>query len=169
VSDLTRTTREEVEAQEAFEAQEGIKQTIRRMRYQWAVLAGQLYDFHKRRLWEKLGYETVGDWMASPDIDLEYRQTYILIQVYREWVHKQGFSVEEVGRLNLSRLQVVTPAVQNRRISAKEAFADVESLSRTDLRERYQGLATIEQRLEATEEATYFTCPSCGSRVKRRE
>lgn len=168
MSDIVpRASTEEVEAREAFYAQEEIKTIIRRLRSGWIELAGHLYHFHRNRYWAKLKYSSVGEWLADPDIDIEWRQAYQMMQIYRVWVQQRGLE-EEVRELPISALQIVSGPVEKGRVPPKEALADVESLSRIDLRRRYGGLGTIENHLEATEEAPFFTCSACGSRVRRR-
>jgi hypothetical protein len=164
---VPRASREELEAREAHLAQERIKTIVRAMRRSWIELAGHLYHFHQHRYWKALGHDSIGDWLADPDIDIQWRYAYEMIQIYRIWIDKRDME-DRVRELPVSKLQVVSGAVEKGRIDPEEALADVESLSRGDLRERYNGLSTIEDKLEATEETAYFRCHACGSRVRRR-
>lgn len=166
---LERPTHEELEGKEAFQEEQAIRQTIQRMRHEWVVLAGQLYHFHQHERWKDLGIPTFMEWLQGPEIDLEWRTVYTLLQVYKEFIERRHLPIERLGPIPVSKLHVVVSAVAKNRLSVDEALADAESLSRTDLREKYQGLSVIEDRLsEGTRDMAFYTCPTCGSSVRRR-
>lgn len=167
MADVVAATSQEVAAA-AFEAEQAIKATIRRMRAEWVLLAQQLYDFTHAEQWRHLGHESVTAWLASPDIALGYRHVYGLIEIHRELVLERGVSQELLAELPVSKVRDVLPAVRTGRATLEEALSDAEVLGREDLRERYSGISTVDEPLNADRETEWTTCQSCGSRIKVR-
>jgi hypothetical protein len=87
----------------------------------WVDMASGLYEFSSEQLWRTLGHDSFEAWLADPVIDLS-----------RSWVFT----------LNPSKLQDVLPVVRKRALPVGNVLADVESLSRGDLRERYRSGGT---------------------------
>jgi hypothetical protein len=163
-------TRQEAESQEAFDREVEIKQMIHHIRTSWIELAAKLYDFMEAEHWRSLGHDSVQEWMAQADVGLEWRQVYAYIQAYREWIVKRNVDPSRVADIAIGRLREVTPAVQRGLMATEDALADAESLSVNDLRDRYKNVkVAVESALDADTEPRYFTCSSCGSRVRRRE
>lgn len=161
-------TREESDASVAFSAEQEIKQTIKRMKADWIVLAQQLYEFVEAEHWRALGYDSIGEWMASPEIDLEYRQMYVYMEIYRDLVIAKKVKPERLGELQVSRVREVVGAVRKGLVPVKEALNDAESLGRQDLREKYAGATVIDRPFNAKSEPKWHICQACGSRVRSR-
>lgn len=154
----------------AYAAEDGIKETLENLRHGWARLAGQLYDFQHRRLWEALGFLTYEEWLASPDIDLSRREVYSLVEAWRELVVQRGVAPKELEQLQVSKVRAVLPAVRQGRAELGEALADVRVLSKADLIEKYEGRPgtgpVTGGHFDAGAEDEWSTCSSCGSRYR---
>lgn len=105
----------------------------------WIALAGQFYDFFEGKMWTDLGCETFNEWLGQPQIELGRTQVYGLIEAYREFVIERDVDPAELGGFDHSKLTVVLPAVRSGEVTLEEALSDCESLSRSDLRAKYQG------------------------------
>ena len=103
----------------------------------WVALAGYLYEFNGEQMWSALGYETFNDWLATPEIDLGRSQVFSLIEAYRELIVERGVDPEELSKLDVSKIAVVLPAIRSGEVDLETALADCETLSRSDLREKY--------------------------------
>lgn len=134
------------------------------IRQAWVILASRLYEFHDDRAWEVLGHDSFGEWLAGPDVDIGYRQAMRLIEAYREMTVERGISAEKLELADVTKVAVVLPAVRRGDVSAEDALADAQTLSRSDLAEKYGGNPNA--RLDAESEPELHACPECG-RVHR--
>jgi hypothetical protein len=94
------------------------------------------------QLWKTLGHDSFEAWLADPVIDLSRSWVFTLVSVYSELVVLQKVPEESLRGLNPSKLQDVLPVVRKRALPVGNVLADVESLSRGDLRERYRSGGT---------------------------
>jgi len=158
---------QEVSADHAFEVEARIRTTVHRLQQDWIALAVDLYEFQDAKLWKDLGHVSFEEWLASPDIDLDRRTVYGLIQLYREYVILRNVEPERLERVQVSKAQDVLPAVRREDVTVEEALSDAESLSRTDIREKYYSPngRKPDAKLEATEEESFERCPACGQRM----
>jgi hypothetical protein len=125
------------EVDRAQEVQENIKKGCSAIRGLWVALASYLYEFFEGKMWTTLGYETFNEWLATPEIDLGRTQVYALVEAYRELVIERGVDPETLGAIDVSKIAVVLPALRAGAASLEEALSDCETLSRSDLREKY--------------------------------
>lgn len=125
------------EVDRAHEVEKNIKKGCHAIRGLWVVLAGYLYEFFEGKMWKSLGHETFNEWLATPEIDLARSQVYALVEAYRELVVERGVVPEELSGLDVTKIAVVLPALRAGAVSLEEALSDCETLSRSDLREKY--------------------------------
>jgi hypothetical protein len=176
MTDIVPTTTE-LQAKHAFEVEQRVHQLVKIIRQAWVELSADLYEFFDQRLWEHLGHDSFDAWLAAPEVEISRRWAYEYINLYRQLVVLQEVPPEDLYQLEPSKLQVVLPAVRRNQVPVKQALADVESLSRSDLRDRYVGQAAISSgvgkapditsHLEATHEPDHVRCPTCGQRTTR--
>jgi hypothetical protein len=177
VNEVAARNAEEVEGQAAYAVQTRIQQTMRVIRVGWARLAEDLFRFSELEMWRHLGYDSYESWLADPSIDIERRWAFQLTALWRELVIHRGADPKRLEKAAPSKLQEVLPAVRRNHVALEEALADAETLSRSDLRERYgpRGAGTTSAangsrpdtstHYEATGEPAYVICPTCSSRV----
>jgi hypothetical protein len=125
-------------------------------------------------LYKAVGYDSFEEWLADPEVDIERRWAYQLSATWRELVVKLGTPVDKIRQLEPAKIQEVLPAVRRGAAEIGEALADVESLSRSDLREKYAGVhldgaQVRDQTLESTQLAEWAVCPACGGRYRVSE
>jgi hypothetical protein len=172
-------TGEALAAEQAFNVETRIRQTVQAMRAGWIILSEDLYQFHQQEMWRDLGHDGFEEWLAAPDIGLSRRMVYHLIDIWRELVVKAGADPEVLKRVEPARLHEVLPAIRRQQVSLDRALGDAQALSANDLRERYRpggggtvsaedGSAGPDERTsyEAEEESQWLRCPTCSSRVK---
>lgn len=144
-------------ADRAFDLEQEIIRGCRGIRMAWVHLAAYLHEFYEGRMWELLGYERFNEWIAAPEISLGRSQTYSLIAAYHEFVVVRGVPVERLACADSSKVAETLPALKAGVVDVDEALSDAESLSRSDLRERY-GKGGGSQKASKLEE-----CPRCGA------
>lgn len=156
----------------AHALEQDIRRDMAEIRRRWVQLAATLYDFHAGRAWATLGHDTLESWLAGPDIDLSRRTFFELIETYRVLHIERGIHFDEIGRVDLSKAQVVLPAIRRGQVEPMRALADAEALSRTDLREKYRAIPATATQGEAdpvdmSPDAFHWeSCPTCGSKIK---
>lgn len=146
---------EEEKADQAREVEQKIVSGCTAIRAGWFALSAFLYEFHKEKMWEALGWEKFDEWLGSPDISLARSHVYALIDVYRELVVERGLNIEKLHGLEVTKLQQVLPMLKAEQVDLDVALADVESLSRLDLREKYGNKKSVASR-------PLVECEQCG-------
>lgn len=149
------STPEERAAKKAFKVEEKIKKGVGAIRQVWIALAGYFYEFYEGEMWVPLGHDRFEDWLGDPDIGLGRSQVYALKEAYAELVVKREVDPADLAELDVSKIDVVLPALRRDEVDVEEALADCKALSRSALREKY-GKAVPVARVPLTE------CEECG-------
>lgn len=130
-------TVEERKAARARTLEKEVKKGTEAIRLVWGHLAKSLHEFKEGGMWEYLGYEDFNSWIASPEIDLGRSQVYALIEAYQVLVLEREMSTDDLGKLEVTKVAQVLPAIRKGAVELEDAISDVEVLSRSDLREKY--------------------------------
>lgn len=153
----------EAEIERAFLLDREVVAGCRAIRQAWILLASYLHEMQDGRLYRLLDCDSFERWLATPEISLSRSHAYALIGAYSEFVIEWGLQPEVVGAVEVTKLAETLPAIRAGEVTADEALADAESLSRSDLREKYRHDTG---QLDA--EAEPPVCPACGRRVRQR-
>jgi hypothetical protein len=135
------------------------------VRTAWVFLAKYLHEFTEQRMWELLSYESIGEWLASPEIELSEGHVHKLVRVYRELVVERKVPPAALEGIDLAKAQTVLPAIREGEVSWKDALDDTRSLTRGDLEEEYA--RGRNKPLDAEDEPERARCPTCRSWVKK--
>lgn len=136
-----------------------IRRVCQGIRRVWIHLAGDLYEAHSDRAWEVLGYDSFEAWLADPEIDLHPRHVYRMIQAWRELVVERSVPPESLEAVEVTKVSVVMPALRAGKVDVDAALSDAQTLSRSDLQERYTG--DLDAPI-APENEEWHDCPDCG-------
>ena len=146
-------------AKKAHKVQKKIVVGCSAIRKVWVALAAYFYEFKEEEMWEDLGYGSFEEWLASPHISLSRSNVYTLIQAHAELVLERGVDPAQLEGLETSKIAQVLPALKRGDVELDAALADVEALSRADLREKY-GKVLPAGRVPLIE------CEKCGAMRK---
>lgn len=127
-------------------------------------LAGKFHEFLEGRMWEPLGYESQGEFLASPDIELGTSTVKNMVTVYRSLVVDRGVDPKALEGVDLRKVQYALPAVSSGDVLWQDAIAAARTLTRDDMKRRFSGDPNA--RLDAEAEPERVTCPRCGSFVE---
>jgi hypothetical protein len=144
----------------AVQLEREIQLGVRSIRAAWVLLAERLHEFHRDDAWQVLGYGSFAEWLAAPEVDLGYRQSMRLIEAYREMVVERGVSAGALELADVTKVAVVLPAVKRGQVSAEEGLSDAQTLSRSDLEDKYRH-SDPNAKLDASAEE-WHDCPDCG-------
>jgi hypothetical protein len=100
-------------------------------------MARALHEFDEENGWTALGHDTLNEWLAQPDIGIMRRTYYKMVAAWRELAVLRQVSEEELAELDISKVEVVLPALKSGRKQLTEALDDVKALGFRDLREVY--------------------------------
>lgn len=159
-------TRTSSSADEAHAVAKKIEHSLHVMRREWAELAAHLYEFTSIRGWEALGYETLREFLAQPEIDIGERYVYQLVEAHRTLVVEGKVTTEQLSGVEVTKVRAIIPAVRRGEVEAEEALADAQVMTRSDLEHRYRNPGAS---IDPEREPVWETCAHCGSRypVKR--
>ncbi len=155
----------------AWEVEQRIRGTLKVMTGAWIDLARDFYEFREARMYRDLGYDSLEEWAAQPDIDVSSRYVYELTVLWGELVVKRELDADRLRELPPSKLSAMLPAIRRGQVEVDQALADAGSLGRDDIRARY---GDKKQARDPTGDAgthigdgdaRYYQCSSCGSWV----
>jgi hypothetical protein len=122
----------------SFQADTDLKQALRRARMDLWDVAKRLHEWDLRTGWKWTGnYESLGEWLADPEVTMTRGTYYRLRDGYRMLVLDKHVDEDKVRELDTSRVAVVLKALRENTVSVEEAISDVEVLGWRDLREKY--------------------------------
>jgi hypothetical protein len=134
--DLTSEEAQEL-AERAYELQEAIVEGLKVGREAaWAV-AEQLYAFDEMSGWLALGYDTLSEWLAQPEVQTTTRTYYRLVQAYRETVVRRRIPLQTMATIDHSKVDVVIGRVNSGDVRIEDALEDAKVLGWRDLRTKY--------------------------------
>jgi hypothetical protein len=134
--DLTVQEQEE-RAELAFQLEARVKRSLQAGRVALWDLAEALYDFDKESGWGPRGYEKLSDWLADPDVSMTSATYYRLVGVWRKLHVQRKLPAAELKQLDVSKVAIVLPAIENGEAITQDALDDAQALGARDLRKKY--------------------------------
>lgn len=128
-------------------------------RLSWVTLAGILYEFDEDDLWEPLGYESLNEWLAGPDVELTRKSFRDHVRIWRELVIERKVDWTDLAFVDFTKVRDALPFITSGRAQAKDVLSDAAVLTRSDLMEKYGGDPNAP--LAAENEPEPVKCPTC--------
>lgn len=125
-------------ADNAFRLDAGIRDGIRRTAKELWALSAFVYEFHEGACWALLGYDTLDEYLAQPDVTMSRTQFFRLSKVYRDLVIVRKIPVAKLEEIDPSKVHEVAPAIVRGDVKAADALADAKELGARDLRDKYR-------------------------------
>lgn len=157
-----------IEAIDLAAIDQTIKELLQDIRTRWVALAALLYHFHHGKGWFIAGYDTLEEWLATPEIEISRRMFFLLIESYRELAVDRHIPVENLKGIDMTKVQAVLPAIRRGQVDWQEALADARVLTRGDLRIKYTDIpptGEIDRNIKP-DDFRWDECPTCGHKVK---
>jgi hypothetical protein len=98
------------------------------------------YLLLENQAWDALGYESLNEWLANPEIGLSKTVFYDLANIHQRYVLEGGVSQERLTEGEHSKLTIPLRALAAAKVSANEAADDAAALGWRDLRAKYRDL-----------------------------
>jgi len=121
--------------QQSFQDEQDIKAGLRNARAGLWQAAEALYRFSEASGWVALGHESLGDWLADPEITMSRSTFFRMVDAHRELVVLRH--CPNVGTLDLTKVSIALPALKKGTATLEDVMADVEALGARDMREKY--------------------------------
>lgn len=134
-------------AETAHALREYVRVALARERETWVPLAAALHAVHEHEAWRELGSDNFHTWLAEEDVPRN--RGYLLVSIW------DSFSERDLRGLDAAKFTWVVGPVRRGELDPEQALADLRTLSRSDLREKYG--SARERDDEETE-----PCPTCG-------
>ena len=101
-----------------------------------------LKEIRDNQYYKDLGYDTVSEWLSSPDISINPRWAWDFISVHEIFVEKHGLAPASVLEADYSKLHDIIPIVRKDPDKVEEWLDKATNLRRVDLRreiDEYKG------------------------------
>ena len=124
--------------QEAFELERKIVGGVAAVSKEAWALAAHVYRFHEGGCWGLLGYDTLEEFLAQPDVSMSRTQFFRLSKTYRDLVVVREIPISALEQIDPSKVHEVAAAISRGEVKVEDALADAEKLGARDLREKYR-------------------------------
>lgn len=114
-----------------------------------SAVAQACHELSRDKSWTDLGYESLAEFLASPEITLTRTQFFSMAQVWERYVLDGGVDPRDLAVAHPSKLAIPLRALGANEVSVAEALADVATLGARDLREKYELPRDESQRLDS--------------------
>lgn len=130
---------QEAEARLCYELHRSVVSALQEGRAALWGLAEALHSFDEHAGWKRLGYDTKSEWLADPEVSMTQRTYSRLVRTWRVLHLRFGVDKPTLATLEVSKVDIVLPAIEKGSRSLRDALDDVQSLGARDLREEYWG------------------------------
>ena len=114
-----------------------------------SVVCQACHELSRDKSWTELGYESLAEFLASPEITLTRTQFFSMAQIWERYVLDGGVDPRDLAVAHPSKLAIPLRALGANEVSVAEALADVKTLGARDLREKYELPREESQRLDS--------------------
>jgi hypothetical protein len=116
----------------------------RGVRLSLALMAEGCHLLHHDEGWKHLGFETLSEYLAAPEIEISRTDFYRMVEIWSAYVLNGGVEPSSLQGAGPSKLEVPLPALSAGVVTPEQAVADASSMTRKDLRTHYAGLMGAE-------------------------
>jgi len=130
---------EVIEPQDAFTLEQKLKAALRITRRSLIDVAEACYGISRNHAYEALGYDTLAEFLAQPEIGMSRSEFFTAAKVHEVFVLEHGIDPERLADASLTKLDVVLPKVAAGEVEAEQALGDAATQGLRDLRDGYRG------------------------------
>jgi hypothetical protein len=155
----------------AFALERQIKTAAQTAYLAWWALAEALYEFHEGGYWTELGYDTLAEFLAQPEITISRSQFFKQSKTWRDLAVVKKVKPDRLKELEPSKVREVVPAIMRGEVKPADALDDAKELSYRDVVRKYRpeergkhGQSPDDSTpLDADAEPVAIQCKACGS------
>lgn len=156
----------------AFEAERKIRSAFANVSTAWWELSARLYEFHEAGYWAALGYASLDEFLAQPELGMSRSQFFQMTKAYRDLVVVKQIEMGDLQELEPSKVREVIPSIMRGDVDPEEALSDAASLSYRDVKAKYRPEERTKRgqsarvdgndELDAEAEPERVQCGTCG-------
>jgi hypothetical protein len=143
-ANITAADPTETPASIAHSAHVKLVEGQRGVRLSLALMAEGCHLLHHDEGWKHLGFETLSEYLAAPEIEISRTDFYRMVEIWSAYVLNGGVEPASLQGAGPSKLEVPLPALSAGVVTPEQAVADASSMTRKDLRSHYAGLMGAE-------------------------
>lgn len=130
---------EVVTPDDAYELEKRLKAALQLTRRSIIAVCEACYEISRNHAYESLGYETLTEFLAQPDIGMSRSEFFTAAKVHDVFVREHGIEPDRLADAGLAKLAVVLPKVAAGEVEVETAIDDASTQGLRDLRESYRG------------------------------
>jgi hypothetical protein len=120
----------------AHNAHHKVVEGQRGVRLSLALMAEGCHLLYQQGGWKHLGYETLSEYLAAPEIEISRTDFYRMVEIWSAYVLNGGVEPQTLQGAGPSKLEVPLPALTAGVVSAEQAVADASTMTRRPGRSR---------------------------------
>jgi hypothetical protein len=130
---------EVIEPQDAFQLEQRLKEALQRTRRLLIDVAEACYEISRNHAYEALGYDTLAEFLAQPEIAISRSEFFAAAKVHEVFILEHGVNPDLLAKAGMTKLDVVLPKVAAGEVDVDQALSDATTQGLRDLREEYRG------------------------------
>lgn len=158
-------------ADQAFKLEQVIKAGFKRVGEAWWELSEALYEFHEGGYWKWVGYDTLDEFLAQPDLGISRSQFFAMTKLWKDLVITRQIPPKTLAQIEPSKAREVAPAIMRGDVKIEDALDDARGLGYRDVVEKYRPDRRAQHKqkpddstpLAAEDEIVRVQCELCGS------
>src|SRR5574343_998321 len=139
------------DAQKAFDLEQQVKAVKSQVQGSYLELGRLLKEVRDNDYYKLLGFDTVSEWLSSPDIAISRKWAASAIRVYELYILKLGKKPEEIQNIDYTKLVSLSGLIEKHPEEAEEWIDKASTLRRIDLQSEIK-VKKISDRVERIEE-----------------
>ncbi|RPH33500.1 MAG: hypothetical protein EHM90_06335, partial [Chloroflexi bacterium] len=122
----------------AFDLERKIKNAAAHFHKGWWELAKNLYEFHEEGSWRAIGYDTLEEFLAQPEVGISRTHFFRMTKMWRDLVVVKKLKPADLSEIEPSKVREVVPAIMRGEVKPADALDDARGLSYSDVRIKYR-------------------------------
>ena len=124
------------------------------------ILAGKyLYEIDDERLYMELGFQSMREYLVSPEVDMRADVAYRLVRCFRQFVVVGSLTLEDIAGVSISKLDIAQRYLD--RAQPDDLVEWARDMTRSDLEEHLAEKFNEGKRKKRAKRKV--ECPNCGS------
>lgn len=129
-----------------------------------------LCEVKEEEYFKELGFETITEWLSSPDVSISPGWAWNFIGLYDTYIRKAKLQPADIQTIDYTKLQMITPVVKRHPDKLDELLTKAATLRRVDLkRDLRQFKAEHGEDPEIEKERVFMTVGEMTQMVKDLE
>lgn len=122
----------------AYKLENELRDTKKRLGTGFIEIGRILREIRDNGYYVELGYETITDWLSSPDVSITPAWAYHFIAIYETFILEHKIKMDDLAGIDYTKLRDIVPVVRENPKKIEEWIDKARELRRIDLRRELQ-------------------------------